>query len=155
MLLDNDDVLLLHSAALDSGFAPNARPRAPKGATATPNGVVIATIYDFDAPVGADFVDFFEQAMRPELQAAGIPVLAYFVTETSPNNFPRLFVREKDHVFVWFSRFSDLADYERHLATLTGSPTWKKAIGDALRSKLKDPPKVLRLQPTARSHLHA
>jgi hypothetical protein len=79
-------------------------------------------------------------------------VLAAFVTESSPNNFPRLPVREDQHVFVWFTKAASQAEYELQVALLSHSREWRK-VTMALQRKLKVPPEVLRLQPTARSHL--
>ncbi len=149
-MLDSDNVLLLHVAGPDSGFPSADRPRPPQGSTVIPRGLMIANIDSFASPVTAEFVDSFESTVKPELQAAGVTVRASYVSETSPNNFPRLPVRESDHVFVWFSSFADASDYERCLARLNQSPAWR-AIDAALRAKLKSEPEVLRLQPTPRS----
>lgn len=151
-MIDSDDVLLLRVARPGSGLDPG--PRAPKGATAIPRGLVVANIDSFAAPVGAQFIDFFDQRVEPELRAAGMTVQASYVTETSPNNFPRLPVRENEHVFVWFSSFDDPSDYQRCLARLADSPEWR-AIAAELQGKLKGRPEVLRLEPTPRSALPA
>ena len=116
-------------------------------------GLIVATIYYFDAAVEPAFVEFFENAVRPHLSAAGIQVLASYVTETSSNNFPRLPVRDADHVFVWFARFANQMAYEEHQAVLGRSPEWS-GVANAIRRKLKTLPEVLRLQPTPRSQLH-
>jgi quinol monooxygenase YgiN len=149
-MLDSDDVLLLHVARPDSGLDPGPRP--PKGASGIPRELVVANIDSFAAPVGAEFIDFFDRRVEPELRAAGITVQASYVTETSPNNFPRLPVRENEHVFVWFSSFDDSSGYQRRLARLAESPGWR-AIAAVLQAKLKGPPEVLRLEPTPRSAL--
>ncbi len=152
-IVDSDNVLLLRAARPGSGFIPDDRPRPPRGASETPKGLIVANICYFNAPVEPAFVVFFESVVRPELDRAGMPILASFVTETSPNNFPRLPVREHDHVFVWFARFADRGDYERHLASLGASSAWTR-IADTLYPKLKALPEILLLQPTPRSQLH-
>ena len=43
-------------------------------------------------------------------------MLASFITETYPNTFPRLPVREDANVFVWFSHFPDREAYEKAAA---------------------------------------
>ena len=116
-------------------------------------GLIVATIDYFSAPVEPAFIEFFENTVRPHLDAAGVRVLASFITETLPNNFPRLPIREADHVFVSFSRFADPDDYERSLAKLAASSGWSD-VCEALRGKLSAPPEVLRLEPTPRSQLH-
>jgi hypothetical protein len=153
-MLDSDDVLLLHVAPAGSGLTPGDRPRPPKGTTEIPERLVVANIYSFAAPVGAEFVDFFDHVIKPELHAAGMTVHASYVSETSPNNFPRLPVREGEHAFVWFAAFSNPSDYERCLERLTRSAAWPR-VGAALQAKLKGQPEVLRLQPTPRSALPA
>src|SRR5215471_17084077 len=65
-------------------------------------------------------------------------ILAAFVTEPGPNNFPALPVREGENVFVWFARHRD--------AVVTAS------IVD-MKTYLTQAPEVLRLSPTARSRL--
>lgn len=125
MIVDSDNVLLLHAASPNSGFAPDERARPPKGAAEPRDGLVIVNIYYFNEPVGPEFVKFFDSKIRPQLQSAKIPVLATFVTETTPNNFPRLPVREKDCTLVWVSRYDDQAAYERKLAALAALPGWQ------------------------------
>jgi hypothetical protein len=77
--------------------------------------VVVATLYSLDAPVEARFVEFFEGHIRPRFEEAGGRLLAYFVTEPAANNFPRLPVREGEHVFVWFASFASEAEYAAHV----------------------------------------
>ena len=78
--------------------------------------------------------------------------MASFVTEGAPNTFPRLPVREDEHVFAWFARFADAAEYDRYRAALVAQPGWR-ALAVALGRKLQGPPQVLRLAPTPRSLL--
>ena len=129
----------------------NVRP--PPGNSDVPNRLVIATIYYFDGPVPADFVEFFENTIKPEMAAAGGTVLAYFVPEPGENTFPALPVRENENVFVWFARFSDLAAYDLYLAALERSVRWHEEIIKELTRRIKGPPELLKLSPTARSLL--
>lgn len=151
-MADSDNVLLLVASRAGSEFPPANRPRPPTGATETPRGLVVATIYYLPARSAAEFIDFFARVVEPLMKSAGMPVRASYVSEARPNNFPRLPVRENEHAFVWFSTFSDPADYERSLATLERSGAWR-TTGEELRHKLEGAPEVLRLQPTARSEL--
>ena len=150
-MIDSDDVLLLRPARAGSGFPAATRPRPPRGATAVPAGLVIANIYPFATAVGDEFLDFFSREVEPALNAAGITVDACYLSETSPNNFPPLPVRE-DRVFVWFATAADGAAHQRALAKLARSAAWR-AVGEALQRRLAAPPEVLRLQPTPRSEL--
>ena len=151
---DTDNVLLLHAARPQSGFALGHAKRAPMDATQSPHGLLAATTYAFDEPVGDDFVRFFEQKVTPALRKAGVNPIAYFRTEESPNNFPRLPIRENEHVFVWFALFEDADDYRKRAAALEASPNWREWVSVDLRHRLKSDPQTLRLAPTPRSLLH-
>jgi quinol monooxygenase YgiN len=152
-MVDSDNVLLLHAARAGSELPTDTTARAPKGTATSPEGLVVATIYYFEQPPGPAFVEFFEKTVRPRLDAAGIAVRASYVTERSPNNFPRLPIREHEHAFVWISVFPNLARYEECLKGLSRSDGWSEVVL-SMRQKLKGAPEILRLQPTPRSALH-
>jgi hypothetical protein len=114
---------------------------------------VAATIYYFNAPPDARFVEFFENRLRPLLIDSGAPILAYFVTENSENTFPDLPVRKGENVFVWFARFSDPAAYQLHVGALARSPRWQDEIAKELMDHLSRAPEILKLSPTSRSLL--
>jgi len=150
-MVDSDNVLLLRPARQTSGFSLASSQRPPLGANEVPKGLVVATIYYLNAPADADFINFYERDLQPVLTDAGASILAYFVTETSVNNFPRLPVREGETVFVWFSRFSDRVAYEHHVADV--AQHCRGEISEELARWLKAPPEVRKLSPTARSQL--
>jgi hypothetical protein len=152
-MIDSDNVLLLRPATPPSGFSFGNKERPRVGANEARSELTVATIYYFDAPVDADFVKFFEQAVKPEASRSGASVLAYFVTEHSENTFPALPVREGENAFVWFARFNDPAAYERHIAVLIQSPLWRDEISKELARRLKREPEILKLSPTTRSLL--
>jgi quinol monooxygenase YgiN len=151
-MVDTDNVLLLRPALPLSGFSGKGSDCPQPGANKVSQGLVVANIYYFSAPVG-DFVDFFEHTLKPIVTDTGASVLAYFVTENSVNTFPALPVREGDQVFVWFMGFADPAAYERHAAALAQSQRWRSSVSDELMRRLKGAPQVLKLSPTPRSHL--
>jgi hypothetical protein len=149
-MIDSSNVLLLREARPRSGFAvPGTRP--PKGATAEPHALIVANICSFKSQVDSAFVEFFDATAVTELKAAGIPVLATYVTESAPNDYPALPVRA-DHVLVWFTQFADRVDYERRIGVLRSSARWT-SVEDALRRACTSAPEALRLQPTPRSLL--
>jgi hypothetical protein len=152
-ILDSDDVLLLREAWAGSGFAPDQTPPARESSEHESTGLVVANLYYFDRPVDAAFCRFFEEHVRPQLVAAGIDVRATFVTETAPNNYPRLPVREHDYVFAWFATTASGEVYRRSLCRLATSAEWR-GISDTLHAELKSSPEELRLEPTWRSRLH-
>lgn len=154
-IIDNDNVLLLHPVHPESGFVIASDERSAAGEVGGGRGLVVATIYHLDPTPEKerDFVQFFEQSVTPLLVGAGAPVIATFVPERSGNTFPRLPVREGEHVFVWFSRFPGAAAYDRFRAALAATPRWRDSVEVELSSKVREP-QVLRLSPTARSLLH-
>lgn len=152
-MVDSDNVLLLRPAPKTSGFALRGAQRPAPGSTDLPKGLVVATIYHFDEPPGDALMDFFDREVWPVFEDAGASILGRFVTESSPNTFPALPVREGEHVMVLFSAFRDGAAYERYLAELGRSERWNGSTSKALSSRLKKPPETLRLSPTARSLL--
>jgi NIPSNAP len=152
-MIDSDNVLLLHPAMPTSGFSFGNKKRPRAGANEAQSELIVATIYYFNAPVDAGFVEFFEKTVKPAVIASGTTVLADFVTEHSENTFPALPVREGENVFVWFARFNDPAAYERHIAALTRFPRWRDEILQELARRLKRQPEILKLSPTTRSLL--
>jgi len=152
-MIDSDNVLLLRPARPASGFSLDNAERQTPGASDNPRGLVVATIYHLKDGTKDDLVDFFERAVQSEVAKSGASVIAYFVTETHPNSFPALPVRETANVFVWFSVFAEAMDYERHAAALANSISWKNNLAD-LGTRLNERPEILRLLPTQRSRLH-
>jgi len=151
-MIDSDNVLLLRLAHRTSGFSLNGN-RPPPETQANQVGFVTATMYYFDVPVKSDFISYFENTIQPALMEADISVLAYFITEESPNTYPRLPVREGEHVFVWFAGFPNQAAYELHAAILDESQTWRNEISKYLKRRLKRKPELLKLAPNPRSRL--
>jgi hypothetical protein len=152
-MVDSSNVLLLRPARPSSGFSLGDGKRPAPDTAEVPAGLVVAAIYSLHAPVDDNFIDFFERMLMPELSYAGASILAYYITESSENNFPRLPIREGEHVFVWFAGFLDQAAYARHVDVLSQSPQWRDEISEALAYRLKKPPEFLQLSPTARSEL--
>lgn len=151
-MIDFGDVFLLRPARPGSGFSVGGDDSPLGGDGDPPGSLVVCTIYPFDSAPDADFLDFFERALGPAATDAGAAILAYLVTEESPNTYPALPVRAGEPVFVWFSRFDDEAAYERHVARLAGSPRWSE-VSRELANRLSGPPEVRRLSPTARSRV--
>jgi hypothetical protein len=149
-MIDSTNVLLLRVTRPQSGFALTGT-RPPQGATTEPRALIVANVYSFERVVAAPFIEFFEHSVAPELNAAGIPVLATYITETAANNYPPLPIRT-DRVFVWFTRVTDRADYDSRMTSLRSSASWN-SVAERLRSQLKSAPDVLLLQPTPRSLL--
>ncbi len=148
-MIDSDNVLLLRPADALTGWSNRA---AAPAEFRRPSGLVVATLYYFDAPVEAAFVDFFATRLTPVFGETGAAPVAAWVTEEAANDFPRLPVREGEHVFLWFARFDDVAACQRYRQALAASPRWR-ALSRQLRRKLMRDPQVLKLAPSARSRL--
>ena len=152
--IDTDNVLLLRPVSATSGFALAKLQRQPIGTRAPAKGIVVVMIYSFEAAVSDDFRQFFEREIKPELRKGGISVAAELETESSPNTFPRLPVREGENVFLWIATFATADDYAKSLARLELSRRWRETLAPELTRRLKSPPQVLRLTPAPRSLLH-
>lgn len=153
-MLSSDNVRLLRPARLGSGFPPAERPGP--GATAIAPGLVVATSYTLAAPAAQGFTADFVRVVVPELKAGGAGPIAMFETEPAANTFPRLPVREGEHAFIWFTRFDNVAAYDRWKAKLAGSQRWREVVRPVLEKHLRSPAEIwpveiMRLTPTARS----
>jgi hypothetical protein len=152
--VDTDNVLLLHPATPDSGVSLEGLERAPIGAAGDADrGLVVITVYSLNDADANAFPAFFEHELKPALEQVGVVVAGAFETETSPNNFPRLPVREGERVFVWAARFADREHGDAALGALMHSATWREKTAPDLWRRLKAAPQVLRLAPTPRSLL--
>jgi hypothetical protein len=145
-ILDSDNVLLLHPLGDDGGFV-RARP-APKRP-----GLVVAEIRYLDRAALPAFSAFYSARMAPRMAAAGATPLATFVTEASPNSFPRLPVRENVSVLVSVLGFSGVTAHRAYQSALAAGPDWREAAGDPLLPQFMRKPEVLRLEPTPHSRL--
>src|SRR5206468_1473560 len=146
---DSDNVLLLCPARPTSVFSLKSTQRPAPGGNEIPKGLIVATIYYFNAPSDVNFADFFERSMKPVLKESGALILAYFITESSANTFPALPVREGERVFAWFSQFRDESAYEDRAIALARAANWRDVVSKELARRLKGPPAVLKLSPTA------
>lgn len=142
-MIDSDNVLLLHAPGAAAAFKP--QPLRPALGEAREGHRIVATIYYLRGDPAAAARTFEAKAL-PDLNASGITPLAWFVSETAINNFPRLPVRESERVLVWFARFRSDMDF------MTAKPALEKAAAQ-LGEGLLRPPEVLRLEPTDRSEL--
>lgn len=102
-MIDSDNVLQLrplHLGAIDL------------------DGAIVATICYLREPAGDASVAAFEREVAPQIAAAGGELLATFVTDDRPNDFPPLPVREDVRAFVWFARYPTRAVPALDLGTL-------------------------------------
>jgi hypothetical protein len=104
-MVDSDNVLLLRPARRDSGFSGLNRDRLPLVGAENPGRQISAAFFFFDSPREVEFGEHFENEIKPRLAESGASVLASFVTEKTPNNYPLLPIREGAHAFVAFATF--------------------------------------------------
>ncbi|MEO8361292.1 MAG: NIPSNAP family protein [Vicinamibacteria bacterium] len=150
-MVDSDNVLLLTPAWPGAGLAPNARARAESGSTSQPAGMVDATIFYLREPADERLLALCRDTVSPTLKQAGVRTQGWYVTEPTPNNFPRLPVREGEPVLVRFAVFADLSALESFDAGRRLADDCQMLLGPWLGRS----PERHRLQPTARSALHA
>jgi hypothetical protein len=151
-MIDSDNVLLLRPARTNSGFGLENLKRPPHGNKEDSNGLVVAVIYHLSGNTHGDFLQFFECNFEPKLTSSGGSILATFISESHPNTFPALPVREGVNVFVSFSHFADHGSYEQHAAIFTHSISGN-GVAEKLSTLTKGRAEVLLLAPTSRSLL--
>src|SRR5262245_14759616 len=100
-MLDSDNVLLLKPATPESSFHP--RPVTSENVADDGSSEVVLTgIYQLPQAADSEVIACFEQRIAPVLKANRVHLEGVFVTESTPNTFTRLPVREGEHVLVWF-----------------------------------------------------
>lgn len=151
-MIDSDNVLLLRPAGQTSGFSKVSREDNTPEQGASPC-FLAATIYYLKRLAEATFLRFFERELIPALRETGVSVDAYYTTEPSPNNFPRLPVREDSHVLVWFSRCPDSDAFARSANLFQRRGSDVGSLNRRLPSFLSADAEILRLSPTARSRI--
>lgn len=125
-MVDSDDVLLLRPA-----WDGAALPAAVRGTAAAPGVLhaLVLPVRDLSAVLPA---------------CRGLPALAWYASETAPNNFPRLPVREGEPVLLAFAP-----------AGTASGDAWASDVQARLQPWLSGPAQHLRLSPTHRSALQA
>jgi hypothetical protein len=139
-MVDVSDVLLLRPVRADSGFLLEGDQMTLRAPAPDPK-TVLAGIYALGRHVDNALISQFEQQVAPVLHTNGVTLKGTFVTETAPNTFTRLPVREDDHVLVW-------------IGTVDGGPERVESIA-AASALAGHVPTVLDLAPTSRSLLGA
>ena len=147
-MVDSDDVLLLRPAWPGAGLpVPQARPAVADGRPAA--GLLDATVFHLRAPADEALAEL--SRMTRVLVEGGATAVGWYVTEPSPNTFPRLPVREGVPVLVGLALFPDLERFDAFAA----SGRWARDAAPALRPFLARPPQALRLVPPSRSAIRA
>jgi hypothetical protein len=146
-MVDSDDVLLLRPLGCDQALHAALQARPPVDDAPVAGGVFTITVCPLRAPADDALVHAFDQCIHPWWVGVGGDLLACWVTEPSPNNFPRLPVREGESVIAWLTRFDDAAAQQRHAALLAASgclarPEWRDLLsGEATQRRLAPTPR--------------
>jgi len=150
-MVDSDDVFMLRPATAHDSFAQAQSARADIDAVPDrPPGLITITLCPLQAPADEAPLSDWEAIVRPAWTGAEGEFLACFVSETAPNNFPRLPVREGEPVIAWFTRFADAAAQQRHAALVAASGCLQD---EAWSRHLAGAPTTTRLVATDRSAL--
>ncbi len=128
-MIDSDNVLLLRNAQLHSGF--DLRGLVRDGIDVSDSRLVAASIAMLDAPASEDFVRSVEDRISKLRECADR--IAYFVTDRTPNDFPRLPVREGEWAVVVVGSCANSRAVDQ----------WRRVLGDGWET--------LRLAPALRS----
>jgi hypothetical protein len=150
-MIDSDNVLLLRPAWDGAELPFNQDARAARDAIALPPGMLDATVFHLKEPADSGLIQFCRSSMSEVLRRGGAKALGWYVTESAPNNFPRLPVREGESVLVGLALFEDVAAFEE----FAQSGVWQRDFAPVLEPWLKTPAQSMRLTPTARSVIHA
>jgi hypothetical protein len=148
-MIDSDDVLLLRPAWSGAGLAHDPARRAGHAAGTVPPGLVDVTVFSLNAEADSTLLDFCREHMTSALHRAGARAQGWYVTEPSPNQFPRLPVREGESVLVGVAVFED------RRACQTVLEDRRRDIMPTLSRWLNKQPHSMTLAPTARSAIHA
>ncbi len=98
-LVDSDNVLLLRPARRESGFDLRGLQRGTGAEQERAQSLLGLAVFMLRRPATSALIDTFERETLPQLQTCATRV-AYFVTDETPNDFPRLPVREGEFSFV-------------------------------------------------------
>ena len=150
-MIDSDNVLLLRPAWPGATVALPRHPRPAPGSSGAAPGLLAATVFHLHEAATPALLDFCRHRMAPLLQRSGARQVAWYCTEAGPNTFPRLPVREGEHVLLALALFGS----ESAAQSFAASGAWERGVAPGLAPWLARAPETLRLQPTARSALHA
>lgn len=136
-IVDSDNALLLR-AVPDGAFGPEP----------LRDGVWSVSICSLGRVDVAAFVRWFDERIAPLVGACGANILARYVTECEPNDFPALPVRDES-TLVWFARFPDARAEREFSAGLAALSGWRDDAPPELLPALMRKPEVLRLVPAS------
>lgn len=151
-MVDSDDVFLLRPAWPGAGIdSPKSARASTSTNNTTPPGLLDVSVFPLRAPASDDLLALCREVLSPVLRQGGARRIGWYVSETRPNDFPRLPVREGEPVLVGLALFDGLVAFE----AFARNGAWAREALPALAPWLARPAESHRLVPTARSALHA
>lgn len=149
-MIDFDNVLLLRPAWPGAGVAMGGRQRATGMVRMARPGFLDASVFYLREPALPDLLQFCREVMTPCLQRGGADVLGWYVTESTPNNYPHLPVRKGENVLVGLAMFRESESFD---AFVRGG-AWAREVQPELSKWLHRQTESHRLVATARSAIH-
>lgn len=148
MMIDSDDVLLLEPAEVGRSLAGQVAARPPLAASSADAAELMVAICPLVPADTNRYLRAHRRQLAPLLRRCGGRPLPPLLSLHAPNTFPRLPVREDEHVVVTVTLFPD------HLGpvALRANPGYRTAA-DELDTLASGPVHRLRLAPTPRSAL--
>lgn len=140
-MIESDNVLLLRPAWPGAGISMRGRQRAHGLVRSSLPGLVEATVFPLREAAAAELLrccrDILSSAMIRS-DRSNLRLLGWYMTETAPNNFPRLPVREGEPVLV------SLVMFDGPEAALAHAVPWRSELHSQLERWLSGPPIRLR-----------
>lgn len=147
-MVDSDNVLLLRPADPNGGLDLHSRSER------RPSDRVLTSVHYMDDDQTGLFSTFFDSRFRSRIETRGARILATWVSETSPNSFPKLPVRSQEHVLVWVAHFDGDDALQDFLKDQRADSGLRDDAPDKLLSAFMRKPELLTLVPTANSAIH-
>jgi hypothetical protein len=148
-MLDVDDVHLLRPSRPVGGL-----PTLPRDHGEATSAQVEIHVLQLAEDAEAAFCAHFERHWLPLLWNANVPVLATYVCDPRPNEFPALPAHPAQALFVWISRFADARAAAQAQARVDQALEWMPTIAEEYAALVRHA-RRLRLAPTPRSRLGA
>jgi len=145
-MLDSDNVLLLRPIAPYPFLHPQV-------VASSSSGVVSVMIYYLGSVDAQEFAKFYNDAVMERLTDVHAHMLAQYITEEAPNNFPKLPVRDKERVFAWIGHWNKIEELDAFLDQFHTFDGWRDTAPETLYPAFMRKPEILRLKPTAASPL--
>lgn len=146
-MLDSDDVRLLRPAWPGSQLQPLPS-RPPAGAAGSAAGLLVAAVFPLREPVpDALLARVRDQPAAGSADGSRPQWVAWYATESAPNNFPGLPVRD-GFVLAAFALFDGIGRLE-------AAGAWTRDTAALVGNHVAAEPELRRLVPTSRSRVRA